>query len=84
MCELIEEAGGLGKLDMLQRHENPDVYASALEIIDKYFSEEVGPYMDSGFWNEICFCGEVADFPLRPEGAIVTWSQAYVVKCESC
>lgn len=38
ICFLIEETGGLDKIEGLQRHENNKIYESALKIIDRYFS----------------------------------------------
>jgi hypothetical protein len=32
---------GLDKIEMLQTHENLDIYRIAYEIIDQYFSEDV-------------------------------------------
>ncbi|XP_054849288.1 importin subunit alpha-8 [Eublepharis macularius] len=40
LCLLVEQFGGLEKIEALQTHDNNAIYQSALHLIEKYFSGE--------------------------------------------
>lgn len=52
LCLLIEEFGGIGKIESLQLHQNCHISQSALNIIEKHFGEvsNKGPMS----WGHLC------------------------------
>ncbi|XP_010130192.1 PREDICTED: importin subunit alpha-5-like [Buceros rhinoceros silvestris] len=46
LCLLVEELGGLQKIEDLQTHDNIMIYRAALDIMEKYFSGEVQKLLD--------------------------------------
>jgi len=39
-ANFVQEAGGLDKIDLLQRHENMEIYDKAIKILEMYFEIE--------------------------------------------
>ncbi|NXI54819.1 IMA1 protein, partial [Chloroceryle aenea] len=48
LCLLMEELGGVEKIEALQTHDNNMIYRAALNIIEKYFSIEEDPDLQPG------------------------------------
>ncbi|XKL66606.1 hypothetical protein PGB90_010026 [Kerria lacca] len=62
IANLIEECGGVDKIELLQNHENIDIYKLAYEIIEQYFSEE------SGVENDVAVDGN--NFQFDPDNSM--------------
>ena len=49
IVEVIEEAGGVDKIESLQQHQNIEIYKIAYNLVDKYFSSPVSLWFG---WNQ--------------------------------
>ena len=45
--QMIEEAGGVDKLEQLQNHDNSDVYRKALEMVERFFNPDEEECLES-------------------------------------
>lgn len=62
ICDLIEECGGLDKIETLQQSENEKVYQAALHIIEEFFS---GDDEDEETRPEVAANGDGFDFNVQ-------------------
>jgi len=56
VCGLVEECGGLSKLEELQDDENEDVYSKAVRILEGYFEVEENVDDDDSCVNTLSNC----------------------------
>ena len=56
MAAMVEECGGLDKIESLQNHENVEIYKLAYEIIEQYFSDDAEE--DAEVNNDDDYAGE--------------------------
>ena len=56
VAQIIEECGGLDRIEALQSHENPDIYQLAFDIIERYFSEDIEVSQRYFFETFSCRC----------------------------
>jgi importin subunit alpha-1 len=59
-ADLVEDADGLDKIEQLQEHTSQKVYELAVDIIEKFFSEEAGD--DENFGASAGFFGAAQPF----------------------
>lgn len=69
MCLMIEECGGLDRIEALQTHENEMVYKASLNIIERYFSGEVSQFKWPKPWSTAFH----TFFKVHPETANGVW-----------
>jgi len=60
----VQEAGGLDKIESLQRHENQEIYDKAIKILEMYFEveEEEETEIAANAGGEFSFGGDNGGF----------------------
>ena len=62
ICTLIDDCGGLDRIEFLLSHENEDIYSKASSLLDAHLSDKVSRQMKWSvseiIWVKICSCHE--------------------------